>query len=136
MKTLIKEAFTDMIRDLLKEGTDIDDIANQLISILNTTNAEYKEEEARRKAEEAKRLEALKIEAVTNFYENVADIAYIFTGEKIPDPTEEEIQKTVKDLETLASLVACSRKTISKVFKEDKDKDPIETFLNQFVRNK
>lgn len=134
--------YTTDIFARLQKGEKIEDIAKQLTEDLNKAHEQYqdaaKKEEAKRQVM-ANRFQAMKdiIAAVVNFLEQY-DVDESLLN-KMRDVSDDEVEQLIQEAENelkvyntlanaFASLNAAPRAKMTK------NTDPIEDFLNRFVR--
>ena len=146
--------YTNEILERLQKGESVEDIAATLTKSLNDANEQHKAIEAAKKAEAEAKAKAeqdnfysQKVEVVTGLLANCADLCALYDLDEelvnaIEEIEPEEIVETFEQMiPFLNKYVALSQELEelkNKNLKSDKTAvraaDPIEDFLNNFVR--
>lgn len=128
----------DYMKDFLaalQEGTSVEDLAKSLTAALNDANRKYQEEQNGRRQ---------KVDAVGAIIDAINDLTALYGLEPLEATLSEkeqlvdEIDELLQELSNLRGLlreapIDCFKENF-KGYKEKNNKDPIEEFLDKFVR--
>lgn len=139
----------DYMKDFLaqlQDGTSVEELAGKLTCALNEANRKFQEAE-----DEKKTARKAKCVAIRNMLKSFDAVLAVFGVDESVEATatDEEIEELVDEIDALIPVIQkmgdieellreapFKEKFNQNVLKEDlrKNEDPIEAFLNQFVR--
>ena len=145
---MIEKYTSDMILARLQAGESVEAIAKELTAALNDANDKYAAEAARRA--EAQKLFARKADAIGNLIDAIADVCKVWDlGDDIlealasldPEDIAKEIDEAMPAIQEYEKAMNAFKAQMKSAPEPERNSaparsaDPIEDFLNKFVRN-